>query len=226
MAENGRNDSGDYHASDQPPPQERDRTYFITLPVRTLTDFVPEEHLSKLSLYLGIYAILFIIAGIIGILFPLVFALAVEQLIAWLLILGGVFSIVQFIAVCGAPGTTSFLLLGILHLGIGLLMLIKPIEGGMALVYVLSGWFLVHGLLKSLMACQVRNMTSWPAVLASGILSVILAFAILILAPKFGLVLLGVIFGADLLVSGLSMLFIATIAFCGMRDSFFSFGFW
>lgn len=49
----------------------------------------------------------------------------------------------------------------------------------------------------------------------SGVLSIILAFTILALAPQYGLVLVGIIFGADLTVSGLAMLMISSMAFLG-----------
>eukprot|EP00246_Nothoceros_aenigmaticus_P004380 TRINITY_DN15911_c0_g1_i1.p1 TRINITY_DN15911_c0_g1~~TRINITY_DN15911_c0_g1_i1.p1 ORF type:complete len:258 (+),score=24.23 TRINITY_DN15911_c0_g1_i1:170-943(+) len=201
---------------DSVPPEER-QTYNINIPIRALNMDVAHEHLERLALYYTIFGVIFVLVGVVGIVFPIVFALAVEQLIAWLLVLGGAVSLLHFLLVCGAPGTTSFLLLGILHLGVGLWMLLQPISGSTMLLFVLAGWFLAHGVLKLLMACQVRSMSSWPAVLVSGIVSIILAFTILALAQPFGIVIVGIIFGADLLVSGLSMLTISCMAYLGHR---------
>lgn len=126
------------------PPEER-QTYNVTIPIRALTTpDVAHEHLERLSLYYTIFGAVFVLVGVVGITFPLVFALAVEQLIAWLLVLGGAVSLLHFLLVCGAPGTTSFLLLGVLHLGVGLWMLLQPVAGGTMLIFVLAGWFLGH----------------------------------------------------------------------------------
>ncbi|KAJ7525073.1 hypothetical protein O6H91_17G035100 [Diphasiastrum complanatum] len=181
--------------------------------VRGLTAHVKDEHIHKLSILLAICGALFVVVGVIGIVLPIVFAFAVEQVIAWLLIFGGVTSLVQFCTMCGVPGTGSFLLLGILHLIIGIWMLINPSIGSLVLIYVLGGWFFANGFLKLLMACHVRNMTSWPTLLVSGMLSIALAITILVLAPRHGLVLLGVIFGVEFLTSGVGMMLFACMAY-------------
>ncbi|KAJ7553465.1 hypothetical protein O6H91_06G099200 [Diphasiastrum complanatum] len=206
-----------YFAPVDAPVEPVSRVYFIKIPIRTLTGHVTEEHLHKLSLFLSIYGALLSAVGVLAILFPIVFSLAVGQFVAWLLVLGGILSLVQFFLMCGAPGTSSFLLLGILHMAIGLWIITKPISGGMLLIYVASGWFVGHGVLKLLTAYQVRNLTSWPAVMASGVLSFVLALVILVLSPRYGLLFLGVIFGVDLLVSGIAMMLIACMAYFGNR---------
>ncbi|EFJ27421.1 hypothetical protein SELMODRAFT_5000, partial [Selaginella moellendorffii] len=174
-----------------------------------LTAFVPEEHVGRLVMYMAIFGLLFAVIGLIGLVFPFVFAIAVEQVMGAVMVLGGIFSAVQFGVMYDIPGNSSFLLMGFLHLGFGLWMLLQPVEAGVMLMFVLSGWLLGHGLLKTFMACQVRNLSSWPFVFVSGILSILLALLILVLAPKYGVVLLGITFGADMFVSGLSMILIA-----------------
>ncbi|KAJ7565078.1 hypothetical protein O6H91_02G046800 [Diphasiastrum complanatum] len=193
------------------------RPYYIVIPIWPVTGHVAEDHLHKLFIYLTVLGVLFVTAGAVGILFPILFALAIEQLIAWLLVFSGFMSVMQSLLMCGVPGMSSFLLLGILNLGVGIWMLMQPIAGGAMLIFVLSGWLFGQGILKMLMACQISNMSSWPAMLASGLLSIVLAFTILILAPHYGLVLLGIIFGVDILVSGISMMLTACMAYLGKR---------
>lgn len=104
-----------------------------------------DEHLHRLSLYYTIYGIVFGIVGLVSIIVPIFFKqLPLDQLIAWLLVVGGAVTLLQFFLVCGAPGTTSFLLLGALHLGVGLWMLLQPVPNPTMLVFIVCGWFLVH----------------------------------------------------------------------------------
>lgn len=69
------------------------------------------------------------------------------------------------------------------------------------------------------MACQVRQMATWPAVLVSGLVSVILAFVILALSSwmfKESIKLLGIFVGSDLILTSLALLLIAFMARLGM----------
>ncbi|KAG6551730.1 hypothetical protein Mapa_006819 [Marchantia paleacea] len=174
---------------------------------------ISDEHLQIVTRQYAIKGVLFLIVGIVAILFPFIFGLAIEQLLAWLLLLGGGVMLIQFLMLCGSPGTTSFVLLGALHFCVGLWLLLKPREGLTALTFVLSGWFLAHGFLKVIMSWQVRHMRSWPAVLISGLLSIILGMMIVFLTPTYGLKLVGIIFGADLTATGVSVLVISFIAY-------------
>lgn len=154
-------------------------TYYINIPIHPLTGQVADEHLERLSLYYTIYGVVFGIVGLVAILVPFFFKnLPLDQLVAWLLVVGGAVTLLQFILVCGAPGTTSFLLLGALHLGVGVGMLLQRVPNPTMLVFIVCGWFLVHGIIKLLMACQVRSLATWPAVLTSGLVSIILAFVL------------------------------------------------
>lgn len=105
---------------------------------------VPDEHLERLSLYFSTYGIVFILVGVVAIVVPLFFGIPIDQLFAWLLVVAGAITLLNFLLVCGAPGTTSFLLLGALHLGVGLWMLLQPVPNPTMLIFLIAGWFLVH----------------------------------------------------------------------------------
>ncbi|KAL3701257.1 hypothetical protein R1sor_019279 [Riccia sorocarpa] len=193
-------------------PSLRTEIFFGNFGTLPLTGPITEEQLRIVTRQYAIKGTLFTLAGIFAIIFPFVFGLAIEQLLGWCLVLGGGVTLIQSLLLCGSPGTTTFLLLGGLHFFVGLWLLLNPLEGLTALTFVLSGWFLAHGLLKLVMAWQVRHMRSWPAVLVSGVLSLFLGFFIVWLAPTYGLKLLGLVFGADLTATGVSVLIISIIA--------------
>ncbi len=70
----------------------------------------------------------------------------------------------------------------------------------------------------SLMTCQLRYLTTWPAVMISGLTSIILAFTILALSSWLfneSLKVIGIFFGADLCLTGVSLMLIAFMARLG-----------
>eukprot|EP00850_Spirogloea_muscicola_P017582 SM000152S01570 [mRNA] locus=s152:209646:217869:- [translate_table: standard] len=206
-----------YPAAAAPGGAGADRVYFLTIPVRPLTGDVDEAHLDRLALYNLLYGTAFVIVGIVAMVFPAVFTVAIEQFIAWLLVIGGIATLLHTFLICGAPGTVAFLLLGLLHLSVGLWLLISPIQGIVSLTFVVAGWFLAYGIFKLVLACSMSNVATWPAVLVSGLLSIVLAFTILGLFPSSSLWVLGLLFGANLTVSGISLLLISLMAYLAKR---------
>ncbi len=76
----------------------------------------------------------------------------------------------------------------------------------------------LQGVLKLLMTCQLRYLTTWPAVMISGLTSIILAFTILALSSWLfneSLKVIGIFFGADLCLTGVSLMLIAFMARLG-----------
>lgn len=65
------------------------------------------------------------------------------------------------------------------------------------------------------MAIAVRKITTWPIVLVSGIVSMVLAFVILAWTPKLGHKIVGIKFGADLAFTGMALLLISIMGFLG-----------
>lgn len=193
----------------------RGRTYYFTIPIRSMTGHIPEEALNRLTLYYTLYGIVFAAVGAISIVLPLVFGVGVQALLAWLLVLGGSVTLLMFLLICGAPGTTAFFLLSGLHLAAGLYLLLNPPSSREHLIYLLAGWFILHGVLKIFMSIAVRKISTWPVVLVSGVASIVLAFVIVTLTSRFGTKLISITFGADLAFTGLSLLLISIMGFLG-----------
>jgi len=191
------------------------RTYYLSIPIRPLSGEVAEEHLERLTLYYTVYGLVFGLVGVLAIVIPLLFGVEVLTLLAWLLVVAGAVTLLQFILICGAPGTTSFLLLGAMHLASGIFILIQPEQAHKRYIVLFAAWFLIHGIVKVLMACQVSQVTTWPAVLVSGLSSIALSVVTLLLANKYGFRLIAIFFGADCAFTGVALLLISCMAYLG-----------
>lgn len=191
------------------------RTYYLSIPVRPLSGEMAEEHLERLTLYYSVYGLIFGIVGAIAICVPLFFGIEVLSLMAWLLVFGGAVTLLMFVLVCGAPGTTSFLLLGAMHLAAGLFILLQPSEANRRFYFLFAAWFLLHGVIKVLMSCQVNKVTTWPAVFVSALASISFAVIVVLFQSSFGLEIVAIFFGADLAATGVALLLISCMAYLG-----------
>ena len=61
-----------------------------------------------------------------------------------------------------------------MYLAVGILLLVNPVEGALALTIVLAAFLVVEGVFKIIMAWRVRGHPRWGWLLASGILSLVL----------------------------------------------------
>ncbi|KAI5079841.1 hypothetical protein GOP47_0005320 [Adiantum capillus-veneris] len=200
------------------PPPRAARTYFI--PITSASVEMRQDWLERLNMFFTLCGAAFIIVGACSIVLPLFFSITVQTLTRWILVAGGVVALLHFLLIFGAPATTSFLLLGILHLGVGLWMVImSSVRQYSPFFYIMAGWFIVHGIIKFLMACQLRNLTSWPALLVSGVASILLAAAHFVFTYDLGLTFFSVLFGADLAFTGFSFFLIAFMACLASRAS-------
>lgn len=152
-----------------------------------------------------VQGILFIIAGILALVVPAASIIALEILLAALLIVSGAYQTYQ-----GATDRSGWLLLsGVLSLAVGLVMVFMPLAGAVALATIVAFFLLIEGIIEVIFSFQIRFSPSWKWLLISGILSTILGILLLIGWPGQTLILAGILLGVNFLFYGASMLAIA-----------------
>jgi uncharacterized membrane protein HdeD (DUF308 family) len=150
--------------------------------------------------------------GAIAIAVPAMATLAVELLIGWILIFGAVMHIIDAFWIHHLRQSIFELLLGILYLVIGILLLSHPLKGVLTLTLLLSIFFLAGGIFKVILALELRTVTNWGWMLASGILALVLGGLILKGLPSSAAWAIGLLLGIDLIVTGWSVFAIALAA--------------
>jgi uncharacterized membrane protein HdeD (DUF308 family) len=104
------------------------------------------------------------------------------------------------------------LLSAVLYLGVGLMLLVDPLKGALALTLILAVFLLVEGIFKIITAFRVRDHRGWGWLLASGIVSVVLGVMIWAQWPASGLWVIGLLVGIQLLFTGWSLVMLALVA--------------
>jgi len=160
-------------------------------------------------LALGIFLIL---GGLAALLLPFTATIAVTAAIGVIFFVGAV---LQFIHVFRAGDWGARLWSGVsalVYLAGGVLLLLNPLAGMVALTVVAVAVFLIDGIVRIAMAVRMRPERGWGWVLTGGIGSAALAGLILALMPEISLTLLGVLAGVSLILEGWGCTFFALTA--------------
>lgn len=146
--------------------------------------------------------IILLLLGLAAIAFPVVTTVATTLVIGAVLAMAGVIELIHAFGARRWGGFMLYFLGGILGAGIGVLLLLFPLEGMLSLTLLLAAFFLAGGLFRTLLAFQIRPYDSWGWLLFSGILGLVLGGLILYLWPAGSAWILGLMVGVDLFFTG------------------------
>lgn len=158
------------------------------------------------SIVLGV---LMVIVGIAAVAFPFAATLASTLFIGSILIIHGAVSVGYALQSRPRRGLILKLLVGILSIGTGILLLINPFEGALALTLVLGIFLLVEGIIETALAGRLRPSSGWGWVLFDGILTIILGLLISLQWPSTALWALGLLVGLSIISSGVTRIMVA-----------------
>ena len=125
--------------------------------------------------------------------------------------LSGVVTIVHSVRALSSGKCVLRLLSGILYLAIGIIFLRYPLEGVLTLTLLLAVLFVFEGAIKIAVALQLRTISNWGWMLASGIAALILAAIIFSGYPENVAWMLGLLVGINLIFSGWTMLMLSSV---------------
>src|SRR5919108_2439057 len=158
--------------------------------------------LLGLGVLLSVLGLLLIIAPALG-------TLAIDLLIGWFLIMGGVAQLYHAFLEKAWRGFLLELLSGVLYLVVGLLLVFYPLAGAQALTLFLAAFLTIEGLVRIAMAMRVRPVHGWGWLLVGGIVTVILGVLIWTQWPGSALWVIGLLVGINLLFTGWSLTMMA-----------------
>ena len=153
------------------------------------------------GIFLGI---LTAVLGLLLIAYPLFTATVTTILIGSILVLAGVFEIVQALRVHTAGAFFTRLLLGIVYGFAGLVLLLYPLRGVAVLTVVLGVMLLFEAAFTAALAFQVKPLSGWGWLLFDAAITVLLGFLILAHWPSSSLWAIGTLVGAAVLIRGVT----------------------
>lgn len=149
------------------------------------------------------------IIGVLAIIFPFVTSVSLSILLGALLVGGALVHVAHAFSASGWSGAVWQVLLAIVYALAGVALLANPVVGLTTLTILLIAYFVVAGIVELFMAFQVRGESRWGWLLVSGVISLVLAGLLWASWPSSAAWAIGLLFGVNLLASGISMIAMA-----------------
>jgi uncharacterized membrane protein HdeD (DUF308 family) len=157
-------------------------------------------------------SVLMIVAGILAIASPLAAGIAINVLVAWLLVFSGCVHLVFSWYTRSAGGFLWELLVGILYIFIGGYLVVHPVAGLKALTIALAIYLLLEAILEFILGFTLRPLPGSGWLLFDGIITLILAVMIWRTWPSSTAWVIGTLVGISMLFSGTSRLMLSLAA--------------
>ena len=161
---------------------------------------------STLSILWGV---LLILCGMLAIGSPLMAAVAVNVVIAWLVVVAGVLHLIVGFQAHPAGSMIWKLLVGLAYIAFGVYLIVRPDIGVASLTLVLAILFLIEGVLNIALFFQIRSLGGSGWMLVDGIITLVLGLMIYLQWPASSAWAIGTLVGASMLISGISRVMIS-----------------
>ncbi len=149
-----------------------------------------------------LWGVLLIVFGVIAVGSPLLAAVAVNVVIAWLIVLAGVVHLVLAFRAHAAGGIIWKLLVGVAYVCVGAYALIHPVLGVASLTLLLASLFLIEGILDIILFFKMPQRSTW--VLVDGIITLLLGLMIYAQWPSSSAWAIGTLVGISMIFSGVA----------------------
>jgi len=151
------------------------------------------------------------VLGIAAIVVPPLAGLVATIVLGWLFVMAGIVGLLFTLRARGAPGFGWSLLSALAALIVGAVLLWNPLRGLITLTYVLVAFFIFDGIVIIILAITHRRelTAKWEWMLVNGIIDLVLAGIVISGMPGTLAWALGLIVGIDLLFGGASLIAMA-----------------
>jgi len=149
--------------------------------------------------------VLIALLGLLALLAPFLTGIALSVLLGGALVVGALVHLAAAFSAGSATGVVWQVLLGVVYGVAGISVLTNPIFGLTTLTLLLVAYFLISGVVETVVGFQIRGDPNWGWVVGSGVLSVLLGVLLLAGFPGTAAWALGLVFGVSLLSTGASM---------------------
>jgi uncharacterized membrane protein HdeD (DUF308 family) len=167
------------------------------------------RHASTWSILWGVLLILF---GMVAIASPLLAAVAVNGIIAWLIVFSGVVHIVLAFHSHGAGSVIWKLLVGLAYICFGAYLILHPVIGVASLTLLLASLFLIEGILNIILFFKMRSLRGSSWMLIDGIITLLLGLMIYVQWPSSTAWAIGILVGVSMIMSGISRVMLTLAA--------------
>ncbi|HVI08116.1 MAG TPA: DUF308 domain-containing protein [Candidatus Binatia bacterium] len=169
----------------------------------------PSVVVRQASAWSILWGVSLIILGFLAIGAPFLAAIAVNALIAWLIVLAGVVHLIAAFHGRTAGSVAWRMLVGIAYLVFGAYLIARPGAGVASLTLVLASLFLVEGILNIVLFFKIRSARGSSWFLFDGIVTLLLGLMIYMQWPSSSVWAIGTLVGISLVFSGVRVVMVS-----------------
>jgi len=156
-----------------------------------------------------LWGVLLIGLGMLAVASPMVAAVAVNVLIAWLIVLAGVVHLVVAFHAREAGSVIWRLLVGLAYVGFGVYLIARPALGVASLTLLLASLFLVEGIFNIALFFRAPSILRSNWMLLDGIVTLLLGLMIYQQWPSSSAWAIGTLVGVSLIFSGVTRVMVS-----------------
>lgn len=168
------------------------------------------QHLRNDWWWFFLLGVALVILGIVAIIYPPVFSVSSMIVLGFLLVIGGVLTIISSFWAGKWSALFLQLLIGILYVVVGASLMDSPIESLMVVTLFVAAFFILAGLFRIVVSLLLR-FPHWGWVLLNGTVTLLLGLIIFRHWPTSSLWALGVLIGVDMLFYGWTWIMLAML---------------
>jgi uncharacterized membrane protein HdeD (DUF308 family) len=169
----------------------------------------PSEVIRQASTASILWGVLLVVFGLAAVALPFIAAVAVNGLIAWLIILAGAVHLILGFRAHGAGSVIWKLLVGLAYLVFGVYLFTHPVLGVASLTLVLASLFLLEGVLDFVLFFHLRTLPGSSMFLIDGIITLLLGVMIYAQWPSSAAWAIGVLVGVSMITSGITRIMLS-----------------
>lgn len=147
--------------------------------------------------------VLLALLGLLALFTPFITGLALSILLGAALVVGALVHVAAAFSAGSARGVLWQVVLGVVYGVVGISILVNPILGLTTLTVLVIAFFAIEGIVELGWAVTGQGSPVWLGL--SGVISLLLAGMLLVGFPATALWAVGVLFGVDLLITGITM---------------------
>ena len=153
-----------------------------------------------------------LLLGVVGLFATITMTLASVILFGVLLLVGGVLQVLHTFKSRGWRSSALHTVIAVLYVAAGIAIFTDPVGASAFLTMILAGVIFVIGLLRFVMALQMRGQGGWAWPLLGGVVAMLLGVLIFAQWPSSALWVIGLFVSIELLIHGTSLLTVAWAA--------------
>ena len=174
-----------------------------------MPQYTPSEIVRQASTWSIVWGVSLIVLGALAIGSPMLAAVAVNALIAWLIVVAGVVHVIIAFHTHRAGSLIWRLLVGVAYILFGGYVVTHPALGVASLTLVLASLFLVEGIFNIAMFFRMRSSEGSSWLLIDGIVTLLLGLMIYMQWPSSSAWAIGTLVGVSMIISGVSRVMVS-----------------